>query len=139
MRTRTFFLWVCSFLCCFTLNAQYNVLTSPSINKDGSVTFKLDMPNAQRVVLKGQFQKDSLLMSKNAEGYGALPLIPSTGHLSLYLCRRFHFDCRSGQYADLSYESFKPAFWKCPSGSFITVIRFLSGKVGTIAHTRRSY
>ena len=68
MRTRTFFLWVCSFLCCFTLNAQYNVLTSPSINKDGSVTFKLDMPNAQRVVLKGQFQKDSLLMSKNAEG-----------------------------------------------------------------------
>lgn len=66
---KNLFLWVCSLVCCYTLNAQqYDVLTSPVINDDGSVLFHIHAPHAKRVEVKGQFVSGNVPLIKDAKG-----------------------------------------------------------------------
>ncbi len=65
---RTLLMWLCGIICCTTMKAQYNVLTSPVINQDGSVTFRIHAPKAKEVGVRGQFKSGTTPLTKDSTG-----------------------------------------------------------------------
>lgn len=84
MRMKTLFMWICSLLYCCTLNAQYNVLTSPEVNNDGSVTFRIHAPKAQKVTVRGQFKAGETSLVKDDEGVWSVTVKPEKADIYPY-------------------------------------------------------
>ncbi len=57
-----------AWLLCASTSAQFNVLTSPVINNDSTVTFRINAPNAKHVEVKGQFKSGSTPLVKEEKG-----------------------------------------------------------------------
>lgn len=70
-------LLLCCTIMCGIIQAQdLNVLTSPIINADGTVTFRIKNPKAKRVEVKGQFMSGSTPLEKDAEGIWSATVHP---------------------------------------------------------------
>lgn len=131
MRTKTLFLWVCGMFCCYTLMAQYNVLTSPVISNDGSVTFYLHAPQAKQVEVEGQFMAGSLPLTKNEEGIWSVTVKPDKADIYPY---NFVVDgvavSDPGNALSFPNESFKSSLLEMPDPEALYTVRSVPhGKV----------
>ena len=73
----------CLLLACGMLHAQdMSVLTSPVINPNGTITFRIKAPAAQRVEVRGQFMSGTAPLIKGTDGIWSvtIPFHPSAYH-----------------------------------------------------------
>src|SRR5689334_2540319 len=64
----------CAALACYAQPPRPPLLESPVINKDHSVTFRYRAPNADSVVLSGQFLKSPRHMTKDTAGVWSITI-----------------------------------------------------------------
>ena len=120
------------FIMSASLHAQdYNVLTSPAINNDGSVTFNVRAPGAKEVLLDGQFLQKPLAMQSNDKGLWSVTVKPEQPDIYPY---NFIIDnvrtADPGNMLIFPNESFKASLLEMPNPDALYTIRDVAhGKV----------
>ena len=75
----------CLLLACGMLHAQdMSVLTSPVINPNGTITFRIKAPAAQRVEVRGQFMSGTAPLIKGTDGIWSVTLPSPTADIYPY-------------------------------------------------------
>jgi enterochelin esterase-like enzyme len=76
MRKTLYIVTVLSFICSNITAQRPPAISSPDVNPDHSVTFRYYSRTAQKVILKGEFLKSPLTMSKDTSGIWSITVPP---------------------------------------------------------------
>ncbi|MDR2917355.1 MAG: hypothetical protein LBV74_21385 [Tannerella sp.] len=125
-------LLICCILVYGTVHAQdFHALTSPVINPDGTVTFRIKAPEAESVEVKGQFMSGRTPLVKDADGIWSATVKPAKADIYPY-----HFIINGVAVADpgnallFPNENFKSSLLEIPDREALYTINAVPhGKV----------